>query len=82
MSIVNALELSTAHLPDSDPDFGSCLVSDTRYGFIVFPIHTEYIGSLPDWIQPIIRFAFDNGCSLIHFDRDAEEDSQFKTYDW
>jgi len=82
MPIVKSLELNTAHLPESDPDFSFCSAYETNYGWIVFPVHTEYTGNLPDWLQPIVKFAFDNGCSLIHFDRDAEVDSNFKTYDW
>ena len=82
MAIVNTLELSTAHLPESHPDFSFCSAYDTNYGWIVTPCHTDYVTSLPDWMQPIIKFAFDNNCSLIHFDRDADVDSNFQTYNW
>jgi hypothetical protein len=38
--------------------------------------------SLPDWLVPIYAFAVQQGVVLINFDRDADEDSRFRTWNW
>ncbi len=85
------LDLSTAHMPSSEPDFGTVRVSQHDTGFIVFvtelshpeiPSWMSPIIEIPHWLNPIIEYANAQECILINFDRDADVEDMFKTFDW
>ena len=74
------LVLSTAHMPSTEPDFGHLRVTSFEYGFFVC---TTYPGiGVPDWILPVMTWAWDEGCTFILFDRDASRTNQFQTWNW
>jgi len=79
--IEKVLTLSTAHMPNEDPDFGGVRCLRFEYGNVVFvsePGHGE-----PDWITPAMKLAYENECTLILFDRDCNEDPDLlPTWDW
>lgn len=72
------LALSTAHMPCEKPDFGDSRVVSHEYGFILFCAAVEG----PAWLAPILRAAGKSGCTLILFDRDGVEFTEFETWDW
>lgn len=74
------LDLSTAHAPSSNPDFGSLRFEEHEYGWIVWTWSDN--GSIPDWIGPILDKAKNLNCQLILFDCDAERCEDFFAYDW
>lgn len=84
--IRNALCLSTAHYPNPEPEFGNIRVCQTEFGSIVFPCADGEgeiaVNEFPEWIIPILKFAIENECVMIEFDRDNEVMNQFLSYDW
>jgi len=88
-SIKNLLEVSTAHMPDSDPDFGELSVAKGNYGYVVWVIYPGPDdngkldpSSVPGWLMEIMKIAVKEKCILISFDRDADEINELKRYDW
>ena len=89
LEIEKTLVLSTAHMPESHPDFGELRASPHEYGYIVFLLSShpspEASGNLeraPDWIKPAILLADNNGCNYINFDRDGYKMPILPTFDW
>lgn len=81
--IETLLALSTAHVPGETPSFGSYLrVVEHEYGWIVFVQPEGDKWCIPDWLRPIHRVAVEQGCTLILFDRDCNEEPRFQTWDW
>ena len=80
MPIVKMLELSTAHMPCEDPGFGDIRVSEHKYGYTVFVCDYKNL-DIPEWLRPILEKAVAEGCTIIHFDADAEEE-EFKKWEW
>ena len=81
--IEKVLALSTAHIPNADPDlgkFGGLRAASFEYGFVVWV--SEPGDGVPEWITPAMKLAYDNGCTLILFDRDCNEDPDLPTWDW
>jgi hypothetical protein len=77
------LDLSTAHMPSTSPFFGDLRVLDFEYGYVVFVSPAWLEGeTAEEWLLPIMRKAVAEDCTVILFDRDAEKDEEFKTYDW
>ncbi len=76
--IEKVFTLSTAHMPSTSPDFGDLRMVEHEYGFILFC--SARVG--PAWLSPILRAAGKSGCALILFDRDADEVTEFETWDW
>lgn len=77
------LTLSTGHMPNDDPDFGTIRTVPHHYGTIVFVADIAALARrVPEWLQPIYKVALHGECTLIMFDRDAEPSDDFKTYDW
>lgn len=68
------LVLSTAHMPESDPDFGSVRNIEHEYGFIAFVADKDLEENSPRWIVEVMNFARANDCSMVNFDRDASVD--------
>lgn len=75
-----ALDLSTEHVPSSDPDFGDVRFESHEYGWIVWFTDDEDEGA--EWLRPILKIARENGCGLIVFDRDASTFDGLETYEW
>ena len=73
-------------MPESEPDFGSIRVLHGEYDCImVLPVATtyeEYKLWLAEWQTPIVEYALSQECSYIAFDRDADTDDRFETYEW
>ncbi len=74
------LVLSTAHMPNSKPDFGDVRHEEHEHGFILFVANFE--PSIPRWFRPILSEALKNKCSFINFDADAPTYDDLKTWDW
>ena len=72
------LELSTAHMPNTSPDFGRVRVISFEYGFVVWVTEPD---DIPAWLTPIMKYAYKK-CTLILFDGDAEVVENFETWDW
>jgi len=81
--IEKALTLSTAHMPDEEPDFGSIRVAPHQYGFIIFVADIDELAlHVPQWLRPLYMEALNYECTLINFDADVSQDDRFKTYEW
>ena len=87
MAITKMMDLSTAHMPSGDPEFGEMRYTENEYGYIVF-VHDGYksepppFGPAPGWLRPILDKAVKHGCLVIIFDADAEEDDEFQKWEW
>jgi len=66
------LDLSTAHVPGPEPDWGDLKVQVHQYGWIVWAYDPDDSLS-PDWMKPIMKLAYQKNCALILFDSDADE---------
>lgn len=77
--IENILTLSTSHLPGPDPDIGDAKSAGFDLGIFVF-VNVEL--DLPEWLEPIMKFAASRHCVAILFDPDVPVEERFKTYDW
>ena len=78
----NMYDLSTAHLPDSEPDFGDLRFEQYQYGYVVWVCGEDFLDDVPQWLYPIMEQAIYNECMLIKFDADANVVPHFDTYDW
>jgi hypothetical protein len=78
--IEKVLALSTAHMPNEDPDFGGLRAASFEYGFVVWV--SEPGDGVPEWITPAMKLAYNSGCTLILLDRDCSEDPDLPTWDW
>ena len=76
----SVLVLSTAHMLDTDPDFGDLRAISFEYGFIVWVKEQDY--RTPWWINSVMEYAWNEGCTLIMFDRDGEVSEQFPCWSW
>ena len=65
------LDLSTAHVPGPEPDWGDLKVQVHEYGWIVWVFVPG--SPSPDWMKPIMKLAYQKNCALILFDSDADE---------
>ena len=74
-----AMVLSTAHMPESSPDFGSHLICNSSE--VAF-VSTGRVESTPEWLVPIVDYADKHQFSWIIFDCDGIKSDQFKTYEW
>ena len=77
-------DLSTAHLPESDPDWGDLRFEQYEYGYVVWVVSEDLLddGGVPVWLYPIMEQAIYNECLLIKFDADALVVDHFDTYEW
>ena len=67
--IEKMLTLSTAHAP-VDPGFGDLRSVPFDYGFVVWVEQPD--NSMPTWLFFVMEWAWDEGCTLVMFDRDGE----------
>ena len=81
------LALSTGHLPTGDPKRlcfhpkGDYRQIAFEYGYVVWV--SEYWKEAEDWFKPIMKYAYDNNCTLILFDNAIAADEElFAVYDW
>ena len=75
------LTLSTGHMPNTSPRFGDYRVIKFEYGYVVWV--SEYWDEAEDWFKPIMKYAYDNNCTLILFDNAIAVDEElFAVYDW
>tara|TARA_B100000927_G_scaffold288753_1_gene283942 strand:- start:2586 stop:2834 length:249 start_codon:yes stop_codon:yes gene_type:complete len=75
------LTLSTGHMPNTSPRFGDYRVIKFEYGYVVWV--SEYWEEAEDWFKPIMKYAYDNNCTLILFDNaEAVNEELFAVYDW
>ena len=86
MSILtNMIVLSTGHVPGPEPSFGDIRFCSHEYGWILFVANFEDIEFqelVPDWLKPIYRYAINNNCVIINFDRDGDLLDQFPSWIW
>lgn len=75
-----ALFLSTAHMPESEPDFGDLPTVEYEFGYLLFMTLPDI--PTPGWLVPIMDYARDNGCMIINFDRDEDTVERFPVYEW
>ena len=76
----SVLVLSTAHMPNTDPEFGGLRAIPFECGFIVWVAEPGY--GVPWWITSVMEHAWNEGCTLIMFDRDVEVYKRFPSWDW
>jgi hypothetical protein len=76
----NYLDLSTAHMPDNDPDWGEVRVAEHEWGFVAF-IAPDLEG-VPEWLKETFDFAIALKCGIINFDSDADIIERLPTWDW
>lgn len=77
------LALSTGHMPiwHYKPKFGDYRQIAFEYGYVVWV--SEYWDEAEDWFKPIMKYAGENNCTLILFDRDiAVNEELFPVFDW
>ena len=80
--------LSTGHLPypDTADEIGFtrvCVLNHGDHGFALFVTEPDDDDlELLDWLRPIMRAAWDDGCMMILFDCDEDIDPRFETFDW
>ncbi len=74
------LDLSTAHMPDNDPDWGEVRVAEHQWGFVLFI--APDIEGVPGWLKETFDFAISLGCSMINFDADADVIERLPSWDW
>jgi hypothetical protein len=79
--IEKLLALSTEHMPSGSPDFGELRTIKHGYGYIIF-VSEPQENDIPEWLAPIIMLAYAQNCTLILFDRDANQDPDFQSWDW
>ena len=63
------LDVSTAHLPGPEPDFGKLRTVEHEHGWIVF-VMSDFSGReikeiVPDWLHKMYAEAVVNDCVLI-----------------
>jgi hypothetical protein len=94
--IQNMLDLSTAHMPGPNPDWGGARAESHAFGWILFLSDRDDEAHLPcpEWLKPIVLYALDNDCILVNFDQDGDiyevsdletlagTKTGFKTYNW
>ena len=78
------IALNTCHMPSATPDFGDLQVIklESNLGFVVWP---SYSGSpdhrIPEWILPIINFAWIQEATLILFDSECCQNPDFDMWE-
>lgn len=84
MLILSTAHAPEPHMPDDSPDFRPLRSSDDEYGWVLWvkSVGPEEICDIPGWLLPIWKYASENSCTTILFDRDASKLERFKLYDW
>lgn len=95
LEIGRHLTLSTRHLPwtttleidkwiELDPSDRPIAVADTHYGWFVATkvLAHDSSSTVPDDLLVVLRFAQDNGCNYVLFDRDGPFVDGLRVYEW
>lgn len=80
-AVEKVLTLSTAHMPSGDPAFGDIRSVPHHYGALIF-LTSDGGQDVEPWLKDIYKFAVEQGCVMVMFDRDAEVVEGFATYEW
>ena len=80
-NVKRILDLSTAHAPSNEPDFGDIRWESHQYGWIVF-VSEHPLSGVEDWFEPILKEAIRLDCMMVLFDRDAPVCDGLPTYEW
>jgi len=92
--IYKYLDLSTAYITQQQSedftDFLSVTESgDNDFNFTVYPYEEGFFvpvpskeAAAPDNLKKIFAYARAHKCVLVRFDRDGDEDANFKRFDW
>ena len=72
--------LSTAHMPNSDPNFGDLRVLKGTYEHIIPCVARADM--ITEWWGPIMEQALADGCTYVCFEADADIDDRFVIYEW
>ena len=78
--IEKILVLSTAHMPNSNPNFGDLRVLKGTYEHIIPCVARADM--ITEWWGPIMEKALTDGCSYVCFEADGDTYDQFETYNW
>lgn len=94
MTVCQVLELSTSHMPMDredydvlDGDFGEHRAVEHSSGWVIFTAlespaeQAEMLVETPEWLHPILKLAWAEGCSYINFDKDAAVTQLLPIYD-
>jgi hypothetical protein len=77
------LDLSTAHMPESEPDWWNFKFAQVDSGYVVWVSEAEIEdNNCPPWLEEIMLYALERGCVLIQFHSDAPVAAMFETYEW
>jgi len=76
------LVLSTAHMPNSNPKFGTLRVVEHECGYLLFSSLGYPTPDAPQWLKPILALAVSRGCRYINFDRDAPSVEGLEEWEW
>lgn len=78
--LARVLDLSTAHMPETKPNFGGLRYAGHAYGWIVFV--SDERDDWPKWMLPIMEEASRLDCLLVNFDRDGDRIEGLPQWEW
>ena len=81
---LRTLHISTAHMPSSEPSFGTHSAYSFLYGYFMYVSFDPYedYSNEPSWITKVLSYAHKNSFDMIVFDADASVDIALPTFDW
>lgn len=90
MAILKLLDISTAHLSkETAEQLGYSVIKGEYIGKVVAKYSEGYFVSVPDSVatrfddlNTVLKYAVEQGCSVVRFDADAAVDGNLPTYDW
>jgi len=62
--------------------WGSLRVAKHEHGWIVFVPGREHAETVPEWAQPLIKYALEHDCIVVNFDRDADAVDRLPKWEW
>lgn len=81
---LRTLHISTAHMPSSEPSFGTHSAYSFLYGYFMYVSFDPYEdhSNEPGWITKVLSYAHKNSFDMIVFDADASVDIALPAFDW
>ena len=81
---LRTLHISTAHMPSSEPSFGTHSAYRFLYGYFMYVSYDPYedYSSEPEWITNVLSYAHRKGFDMIVFDAEAHVDTTLLTFNW
>ena len=81
---LRTLHISTAHMPSSEPVFGTHSAYQFLYGYFMYVCYDpcDNHSTEPEWITSVLSYAHRNGFDMIVFDADADVDITLPTFNW